>query len=66
MKSCQSGWNTPLLPVQKPTLLQDFQADNQATVTLHPFQATAIILDLSPTGLQNSPTVFKTALTSDL
>jgi hypothetical protein len=38
---CQSPWNTPLLPVQKPgtehfSPVQDLCAVNSATVTLHP------------------------------
>jgi hypothetical protein len=38
---CQSSWNTPLLPVQKPGTedfrpVQDLHAVNSATVTLHP------------------------------
>jgi hypothetical protein len=37
---CQSSWNTPLLPIQKPETedfrpVQDLQAVNSATVTLH-------------------------------
>jgi hypothetical protein len=39
-QSCQSSWNTPLLPVQELGTenfgpVQDFQAVNPATVTLH-------------------------------
>jgi hypothetical protein len=41
LQLCQSSWNTPLLPVQKPGTedfrpVQDLQAVNSATVTLHP------------------------------
>jgi hypothetical protein len=41
LQPCQSSWNTPLLPVQKPGTedfepVQDFQAVNSPTVTLHP------------------------------
>jgi hypothetical protein len=41
LRPCQSAWNTPLLPVQKPGTndyhpVQDLQAVNQAAVTLHP------------------------------
>lgn len=41
LRPCQSPWNTPLLPVQKPGTeeyrpVQDLRAVNQATVTLHP------------------------------
>ncbi|XP_060100331.1 uncharacterized protein LOC132575537 [Heteronotia binoei] len=41
LKECQSPWNTPLLPVQKPGTgefrpCQDLRAVNQKTVTLHP------------------------------
>jgi hypothetical protein len=41
LRPCQSSWNTPLLPVQKPGTedfrpVQDLWAVNSATVTLHP------------------------------
>ncbi|XP_060092559.1 uncharacterized protein LOC132570142 [Heteronotia binoei] len=41
LKECQSPWNTPLLPVQKPGTgefrpCQDLRAVNKKTVTLHP------------------------------
>lgn len=41
LRPCQSAWNTPLLPVQKPGTndyrpVQDLRAVNQATVTIHP------------------------------
>jgi hypothetical protein len=41
LRPCQSSWNTPLLPVQKPGTedfrpVQDFQAVNTTTVTLYP------------------------------
>jgi hypothetical protein len=41
LQSCQSPWNTPLLPVKKPGTedfrpVQDLHAVNSATVTLHP------------------------------
>jgi hypothetical protein len=41
LRPCQSPWNTPFLPVQKPGTedfrpVQDFYAINSATVTLHP------------------------------
>jgi hypothetical protein len=41
LQPCQSSWNTPLLPVQKPRTedfrpVQDLQAVNSATVMLYP------------------------------
>jgi hypothetical protein len=41
LRPCQSAWNTPLLPVQKPGTndycpVQDLRAVSQAAVTLHP------------------------------
>jgi hypothetical protein len=40
LRPCQSAWNTPLLPVQKPGTndycpVQDLQGVNQAAETLH-------------------------------
>lgn len=41
LKPCQSPWNTPLLPAQKPETahccpVQDLRAVNQAVMTMHP------------------------------
>ncbi|CAM4719119.1 unnamed protein product [Lepidochelys kempii] len=40
LQECQSAWNTPILPVQKPDgtyrLVQDLRAVNERVKTLHP------------------------------
>lgn len=40
LRECQSAWNTPILPVQKPNgtyrLVQDLRAINERVKTLHP------------------------------
>ncbi|CAM4598855.1 unnamed protein product [Lepidochelys kempii] len=40
LRECQSAWNTPILPVQKPDgtyrLVQDLRAVNERVKTLHP------------------------------
>jgi hypothetical protein len=55
LQTCQSSWNTPLLPVQKLGTedlrpVQDFWAVNSATVTLHPVVLNPyMLLGLAPT-----------------
>uniref|UniRef100_A0A452H2Q5 ribonuclease H n=1 Tax=Gopherus agassizii TaxID=38772 RepID=A0A452H2Q5_9SAUR len=54
LRECQSAWNTPILPVQKPDgtyrLVQDLRAVNERVKTLHPLVPNPYILLASVGG----------------
>ncbi|XP_030069247.1 uncharacterized protein LOC115476811, partial [Microcaecilia unicolor] len=56
IRPCQSPWNTPLLPVQKPGTedyrpVQDLRVVNKSTISLHPVVPNpCVLLGLIPSG----------------
>ncbi|XP_030076362.1 LOW QUALITY PROTEIN: uncharacterized protein LOC115481414, partial [Microcaecilia unicolor] len=63
IRPCQSPWNTPLLPVQKPGTedyrpVQDLRVVNKSTISLHPVVPNPyVLLGLIPSGATHFTTL---------